>query len=57
MEYANKIGVPYIIIIGEEEVANNKYALKDMASGEQLKLTTDEIIEKIEAAGGKAEVI
>lgn len=47
MEYANKIGVPYIIIIGEEEVANNKYALKDMASGEQLKLTTDEIIEKL----------
>ncbi|MBR1948372.1 MAG: histidine--tRNA ligase [Alphaproteobacteria bacterium] len=47
MEYANKIGVPYLIIIGEEEVANKKYALKDMTSGEQLSLNVDELIEKL----------
>ena len=47
MEYANKIGVPYLIIIGEEEVANQKYALKDMSSGEQLSLNVDELINKL----------
>ena len=47
MEYANKIGVPYLIIIGEEEAASNQYSIKDMISGEQLKLTTDEIIKKL----------
>ncbi len=47
MEYANKIGVPYIIIIGEEETASSQYSIKNMTSGEQLKLTTDEIIKKL----------
>ena len=47
MEYANKIGVPYLGSIGEEEVTNKKYALKDMTSGEQLSLSVDELIEKL----------
>ena len=33
--YANKIGVPYVAIIGEDEVAKKKIALKNMATGEQ----------------------
>ena len=44
MEYANKIGVPYLVIIGEEEAANNVYAVKDMLSGEQKTLNQDELI-------------
>ena len=44
MEYANKIGVPYLVIIGEEEAANNVYAVKDMTSGEQKTLNLDELI-------------
>ena len=47
MEYANKIGVPYLIIIGEEEANSKKYALKDMSSGEQMSLTVDDLIEKL----------
>ena len=47
MEYANKIGVPYLVIIGEEEVNTGVYALKDMTTGEQTKLTTTELIEKL----------
>lgn len=38
MEYANKIGVPYLVIIGEEEAKTKLYSLKDMASGEQKSL-------------------
>ena len=33
--YANKIGVPYVAIIGEDEVAKKKIALKNMKTGEQ----------------------
>lgn len=47
MEYANKIGVPYLIIIGEEEANTKKYALKDMTTGEQLSLSVNELIEKL----------
>lgn len=47
MEYANKIGVPYLIIIGEEEANTKKYALKDMTTGEQLNLSVNELIEKL----------
>ena len=47
MEYANKIGVPYLVIIGEEEANTGKFALKDMTSGEQFSLSLDELIEKL----------
>ncbi len=33
--YANRIGVPYVAIIGEDEVAKKKIALKNMTTGEQ----------------------
>ncbi|MFZ3068785.1 MAG: histidine--tRNA ligase [Microgenomates group bacterium] len=33
--YANKIGVPYVAIIGEDEVAKKKVSLKNMSTGKQ----------------------
>jgi histidyl-tRNA synthetase len=33
--YANKIGVPYVAIVGEDEVSKKKISLKNMATGEQ----------------------
>ncbi len=47
MEYANKIGVPYLVIIGEEEAQSKLYSVKNMATGEQTKLTTAKLIEKL----------
>lgn len=47
MEYANKIKIPYLVIIGEDEAANNYYTLKDMESGEQFKVSAEEIASKI----------
>ena len=34
-KYADRLNIPYVVVIGEEEVKNNKYTLKDMKSGEQ----------------------
>ena len=44
MEYANKIKIPYLVIIGEEEVQNNTYTIKDMNSGEQHTVAIDELL-------------
>ena len=35
MKYANNRNVPYVILIGEQELASNSFVVKNMASGEQ----------------------
>jgi len=42
--YADNKKIPYIIIIGADEAASGLYQLKNMISGEQEKLSVDEII-------------
>ena len=44
MEYANRRGIPYVVIIGSEELASGVATVKDMRSGEQHKVNFDEII-------------
>ena len=38
MTYADRTGVPYVVFLGDEEVAAGVVACKDMVSGEQTKL-------------------
>ena len=38
MNYADKIGVPYVAFLGEDEAANGVVSLKDMVSGNQEKV-------------------
>ncbi len=47
IEYADKIGAKYAVIIGDDEVAQNKIALKDMVSGNQESLSVADAINKI----------
>ncbi|MEB8329397.1 histidine--tRNA ligase [Flavobacteriaceae bacterium KMM 6897] len=35
MKYAHNRNVPYVVLIGEQELANNSFIVKDMAKGEQ----------------------
>lgn len=44
LNYANKLNIPYVIIIGEEERNTGILTLKDMAEGKQQKLTIEEIL-------------
>ena len=39
MSYADKLGIPYVILIGEDEIAENVVAVKNMQSGNQKKLS------------------
>ena len=47
MSYADANKIPYVAIIGENEMAENKIMLKNMLSGEQKLLTVDECISDI----------
>lgn len=48
MKYANKIGARFTMILGEEELSNNKASLKNMENGEQVEVPlTPEAIEEI----------
>lgn len=40
--YADKLGIPYVAVIGEDEANDNAYTLKNMKTGEQVTLHTVE---------------
>ncbi len=42
MSYADKLGVPYAVLLGEDEIAEGKCSVKNMVTGEQQKLTAQE---------------
>lgn len=44
MEYANKRGIPFVVIAGEDEITNNCVSVKDMIKGEQNTISKDEIL-------------
>jgi histidyl-tRNA synthetase len=46
-KYADRLNIPYVVIIGEEEIKKDKYTLKNMASGKQSLLTEDELVNDI----------
>ena len=45
MDYANKIGVKYVGILGADELQNNAISVKDMGSGEQARVSLDDLTE------------
>ena len=47
LNYANRIKVPYVIFVGEDEIKNKMYTIKNMTTGEQEILSIDEIIQKL----------
>ncbi|HPE15324.1 MAG TPA: histidine--tRNA ligase [Oscillospiraceae bacterium] len=42
MSYADKLGVPYVLLLGEDEIAAGRVSLKEMRSGAQTLVTKDE---------------
>lgn len=42
--YADKLNIPYVIVIGEDEVKNDQYTLRNMKTGEQRSLAVEELI-------------
>ena len=46
-KYADRLAIPHVIVIGEDEIANNIVTLKNMQTGEQETLKIEEVIKKI----------
>jgi histidyl-tRNA synthetase len=49
MEYANKKQIPYVVLVGENEMKNNRLNVKNMNSGEQKEMTLQEFIGLLKA--------
>lgn len=47
MGYANAKGIAFVALAGDDEIAQSKVTLKDMASGEQKLVSTEELISTI----------
>ena len=47
MKYAGKLGIPYVMLIAEEEAANGQVTLKDMNQGQQATMAIEDAIAQI----------
>ena len=50
MSYADKIKAPFVVLVGEDEIKEGVLSVKDMATGEQRKLSPAAAAETIKAA-------
>ena len=51
--YADKLSIPYVVFMGEDEIKNNTVALKELATGEQTNTGFDEALERIKTGLAK----
>ena len=47
LTFANYYKIPYVLVVGENEIKSGKFNLKNMESGEQKEMTVDEIIQQL----------
>lgn len=47
LEYANALKIPYVLIVGDDELKKNKVLLKDMNSGTEQLLGIQEVVKKL----------
>ena len=48
MDYANRCHVPYVVFVGENEIASQSITVKNMATGEQQGMTVEDLLAKFE---------
>ena len=46
MNHANKRNIPFVVLVGNDEMMSNSYTLKNMVSGEQERLSLQDLISK-----------
>lgn len=47
LEYANSLGIPYVIFVGKKELEGNRLKLRDMESGKEELLEVEEVIKRL----------
>ncbi|MBO2527106.1 MAG: histidine--tRNA ligase [Clostridiales bacterium] len=49
MSYADKLGIPYVVFLGEDEIAQNVCSIKNLRTGDQVSLPVQEAAEMIKS--------
>jgi histidyl-tRNA synthetase len=56
--YASKLGIPFALFLGDDEIAEGTVSVKDLSTGEQVKLPVDDaaqfILNALSQRGGAA---
>ena len=45
LDYANRVNIPYVIVLGENEINEGKIKLKEMSTGKEYEISLDNISE------------
>lgn len=53
MAYANKLGIPFVVIIGEDEITSGEYSVKNMTDGSQTKVKAEDLATFVGREGKK----
>ena len=48
MTYADKLAIPYVVFLGEDEIAQGVCSVKELATGQQVSLLPDEAVRLIQ---------
>ena len=46
-KYADKLNIPFTVVIGDDEIEKNKVTLKNMTTGEQETLIIEDVIKRL----------
>ena len=49
LTYADRLGIPYVVFLGEDEIAGGVCSVKNLRTGEQVSLTPEEAAEQMKA--------
>lgn len=52
MKYADKLGIPYVVVIGTDEEENNNVSVKNMTTGEQITVAAAAVADEIKKQMG-----
>jgi len=47
MTYADRRSIPFVVLVGEEELKSNTFTLKEMKSGNQMKLSFQQLLDAL----------
>jgi histidyl-tRNA synthetase len=48
LDYANALGIPFVLILGEDEVSSNVVMVKELVSGDQSTMPFEDVVKKLQ---------
>ncbi|MBI4458951.1 MAG: histidine--tRNA ligase [Acidobacteria bacterium] len=57
LEIASRLGAQHVLIVGERELLEERYPLRDMGRGEQRSVSKEELIQQFAGAGSRSDAV